>query len=92
MGEQWGPRGRGGPCSQILDVFVPGKLIRSVNGLDTDVSKRQVWRMIPKDVKLVSGMLQSILSNGRPGKAAECLWRRWGGIFGLISLDMSLIV
>ena len=63
MGEQWGPRGRGGPCSQILDVFVPGKLIRSVNGLDTDVSKRQVWRMIPKDVKLVYGMLQSLLSN-----------------------------
>ena len=63
MGEQWGPRGRGGPCSQILDVFVPGKLIRSVNGLDVDVSKRQVWRMIPKDVKLVYGMLQSLLSN-----------------------------
>ena len=48
MGERWGPRGGGGPCSQILDVFVPGKLVRSVNGLDVDVSKRQVWRMIPK--------------------------------------------
>ena len=63
MGEWWGPRGGGGPCSQILDVFVPGKLVRSVNGLDVDVSKRQVWRMIPKDVKLVSGKLQSLLSN-----------------------------
>lgn len=51
MGELWRAKGRGGPCSQILDVFVPGELTRSANDLDMDVSKRQVWRMIPKDVK-----------------------------------------
>lgn len=63
MGKRWRAKGRGGPCSQILDVFVPGKLTRSANDLEVDVSKRQVWRMSPKDVKWVSGKLQSLLSN-----------------------------
>ena len=71
-----GAGGRGGPCSQILDVFVPGKLTRSVNDLDVDVSKTQVWRMIPKDVKLVSGKSQSLLSNPGAWKSSRMLWRR----------------
>ena len=71
-----GARGRGGPCSQILDVFVPGKLTRSANDLDVDVSKTQVWRMIPKDVKLVSGKSQSLLSNPGAWKSSRMLRRR----------------
>ena len=83
-----GAGGRGGPCSQILDVFVPGKLTRSVNDLDVDVSKTQVWRMIPKDVKLVSGKSQSLLSNpmdcSLPGSSVHGIFQarvlEWGAI------------